>query len=120
MFKIESHYIDSISNGHSFSSREEALEYAVEQMQGYVKQFIEEFVDIERVSIKDDPDAFIYAVRQQEIDSYDFADALEDYVDQVQLERSAYLQRIQVLQARNTELEEQLKELRQGNQEAQS
>ena len=115
MFKIDSNYIQV---DRTFTSEDEAREYAIEQMERYVHDWIEEFVDFETVGIADDPDAFIEAVRDVEIDNYDIADAIQEYVDHVSFNNGVYLERIRALQGRLAELEEQLKELRPGNQES--
>ena len=124
MFKIESNYI---TVDRTFASEDEAREYAIEQMERYIHDWIEEFVEFETVGIADDPEAFIEAVRDGEIDNYDIADALQDYVDQVRFDKGAQLERIRGLLTRQAELEskaadlqEQLDQLRQDNQEAQS
>lgn len=117
MFKIESNYI---TVDRTFASEEEAREYAIEQMERYIHDWIEEFVDFETVGIADDPEAFIEAVRDGEIDNYDIADAIQEYVDKIRFDNGVYVERIRALQGRLAELEEQLKELRQGDQEVQS
>lgn len=117
MFKIESNYIQV---ERTFASEDEAREFAVEEMERYIQDWIEEFVDIETVGIADDPEAFVEAVRDGMVDHDDIADALQDYVDQVRFNDGVYVERIRVLHARQAELEDELNQLRQDNQEAQS
>ena len=117
MFRIESNYIQVDRN---FASEDEAREYAVEQMERYVQDWLEEFVDIETVGIADDPEAFIAAVRDGDVEHDDIADALWDYVEQMRFNENVQLDRIRGLNARVSELQDQLEQLRQDNQEAQS
>lgn len=115
MFKIESSYI---TIDRTFSSEDEALEWAVERMEQYVQDWVEEFVTLEKVGIADDPESFIDAVRDEDIDHEYIADALQDYVNQVRLNNGEYLQSIQVLKTRKAELERQLEQLTADNKES--
>ena len=112
MFKIESDYI---TVDRVFFSEDEALEYAIEKMELYVRDWIEEFVDIEIAGIADDSEASIEAVREGEIEYDDIADEISHYVKEVVNERFEFKQRIQQLKQKIAELE-----LKSDNQEAQS
>jgi len=115
MFKIESNYI---TVDQTFAAEDEAREWAVDQMQQYIEDFVEEFVTFETIRIADDPGAFIEAVRDGEIDNYDIANDLKDYVDQVRFNENVQLDRIRGLSARVSELQDQLEQLRRDNHEA--
>lgn len=65
MYRVQSDFVDVFE---TFSDEDDAIQAAVEKMQEYVDQYIEEFVDIQRVSILDDVNSYCDLVEMGDIE----------------------------------------------------